>query len=62
MCSVVSGKGEEEGGGSGINTRPSIIMTGSRKCSPFPVTWLPAVLAAIGRKIKKMIESACVCV
>lgn len=47
------------GGGSGINTRPSIIMTGSRKCSPFTVTWLPAVLAARGRKIK-MIARACV--
>lgn len=49
-------------GGNGIHTRPSIIMTGSRKYNPFTVTWLPAVLATRGRKIEKMMgrERACV--
>lgn len=52
----------EEGGG--IHTRPSIIMTGSRKYNPFTVTWLPAVLACRRRKTEKMIGSvgAYVCV
>lgn len=48
--------------GSGIHTRPSIIMTGSRKYNPFTVTWLPAVLATKRGKREKMIGSACVCV
>lgn len=38
--------------GSGIHTRPSIIMTGSRKYNPLPVTWLPAVLATRRRTIR----------
>lgn len=52
----------EEGGG--IHTRPSIIMTGSRKYNPFTVTWLPAVLASRRGKTEKMIGrvGAYVCV